>query len=838
MVSPVRRLTVPLCLSCLGLALGAPGAPGADDLPAPPLVTPTPATALSSRDVIVQWTPGADRGDRAEARAGAEVLSRGELDNPAFQLVRTLPGQTPGEAVRQLEADPAVAVAERDSYSVPTAIPDDPLFGELWGLRNDGLGVGGFASAIAGDDIDVDGAWLRTVGDPAVIVADIDSGYRFEHPDLAGVAWSNPGELANGIDDDGNGIVDDLHGADFVGPNSEVTPVIDGDPTDDDLLSGGHGVHTAGTIGARGDNGIGITGVAQDIRIMPLRACARYPSTKDSRCPVSSQINAINYAGDHGARVANMSLSATSFSQAQVNAIAANPQVLFVVAAGNDGVDGDLEPRYPCAYRPHEDALPPQPGAIDNLVCVAATNQADGLAGFSNWGAESVDLGAPGTETLSTYPYVTPLAESFADDDFATAWPPSGASGGFERTAEAPLTSFGMTDRIGPPLAGSVRETTSPPSALPANGGCKLTQTRRVVMAGSEHFRYSVLLDGVPAASAEPAPTPGAGLERRFIELPPEFEAGGTVQLRFRFSAGATPEPESGIWLDDISLVCVEAVGQASGYGFLQGTSMAAPHVSGTAALLFSSRPAATVAEVREALLANVDPVASLTGNTVTGGRLDAARALDAFDTVAPVAPLLTGTDPASPAPEAHPRILGSADERSTVRVYRGFGCGGAPVAEGTAAQLSAPGIAVEVPPDSFRQFSATATDSAANTSPCSEPIAYANSATVPVLTGPYQPGTVTMPPPEAGTSAPPPSPGSDALSCTVPKLAGKTLARARSALAASGCKLGKVIRPRARRGLEQTALVVRSSTPRAGTAAAGAVVAVTLGPKPKRRRH
>ncbi|HEX5714185.1 MAG TPA: S8 family serine peptidase, partial [Solirubrobacterales bacterium] len=534
------RLLPPLIAVLLALLTSAPSAIALQDRPAPPRGAPTAETVRSPDRVIVQWTASADRGDKVAARAEAEVAHAATLGDPDFQLVKVRPGQSPRDAVADLEANPAVAVAERDSYVSTNAVPDDPLFNQLWGLRNEGLGIGGVVGAVAGADIDAAGAWERTVGDPAVVVADIDSGYRFEHPDLADVAWTNPDEVANGLDDDGNGIADDLHGADFIGPNGEA-PGVDGNPTDGDLISGGHGVHTAGTIGAEGDNGIGITGTAQDVRIMPLRACSRFPALEASRCSVASIVAAINYAGEEGARVANMSLGGTgALPQTEANALAANPHVLFVVSAGNDGEDNDEEPRYPCNIEPQLDASPPVPGAIDNVVCVAATDQADGLAGFSDWGATSVDLGAPGTETLSTYPFVTPLAEDFESaGGFATAWPATGADGGFERTDEAPLASFGMTDAIGAPVADTVRETTSAAFTVPPNGGCRLTQTRRVVLGATSSFRYSVLLDGEELAAATPGNTASAGLERRFLDLPAEFKAGGSVQVRFRFSAGA-----------------------------------------------------------------------------------------------------------------------------------------------------------------------------------------------------------------------------------------------------------------------------------------------------------
>jgi subtilisin family serine protease len=793
--------------------VAAPSASALQEQQAPSAAPTTPATVLSPDRVIVQWLPGADHGDKVDARSEADVSFQADLGKREFQLVEVEPGQAPGAAVRELEADPAVAVAERDGYTAPMAIPNDPLFGELWGLRNAGAGIGGFDGAVASSDIAAAAAWDRAVGTPSTVIADIDTGYRFEHPDLAGVAWTNPNEVANGLDDDGDGIVDDLHGADFVGDNGEE-PAIDGNPTDSDLLSGGHGVHTAGTIGASGNNGIGITGVARNARIMPLRVCSRFPALADSRCPVASQIAAINYAGAHGARVANMSLGGTSFSQAQVNAIAQNPQVLFVISAGNDGVNNDSVHHYPCDYTPQTQASPPVSGSIDNIICVAATNQADSLASFSDWGPTSVDLGAPGTETLSTYPYETPVADSFTANDFMAKWPATGADGGFQRTNESPLASFGMTDVVGAPTANSVRETTTAPVAVPANGGCKLNQTRRVVLSGTDHYRYSVLLNGVEQSGAisEPSSTVEPGLDRRFLELPAPFKAGGTVRIRFRFTSGASPAAGDGVWLDDISLVCSQVVGQAHGYGLLQGTSMAAPHVTGAAGLLFSLEPGATVTQVREALLSSVDPNPALSGLTTTGGRLDARAALDAL------VPPGAETEP----PET---ALSSGPPSSTISTTASFGF----------SRVDADGGSFEC-----------RLNQAPTWSPCSSPF----SLTTGIGTQRFEvrakseSGLVDPTPafsvwtvfPIPSPVPPVPSPRAD---CTVPKLAGKSLAQAKTALKSAGCTLGKVTKAKAKakKGHKLPALVVKSSTPRTGTVATG-TVALTLGPKPKKHRH
>jgi subtilisin family serine protease len=913
----VRRLGLTFIVATVAVLLAAPSASAA-------LEQGTrgnaPAAVVFSPDrVIVEWAAGASPAERRVTRAEADVDFARDLGSRRFQLVETEPGQTPREAVRELEADPAVALAARDGYDRLDAIPNDPLFNQLWGLRNTGLGINGFVGALAGRDIDASSAWGRTVGTPATVVADIDTGYRFEHPDLADVAWTNPGEMLDGVDNDGNGIVDDIQGADFIGADGEA-PTVDGDPTDDDLYYGGHGVHTAGTIGAEGNNGIGITGVAQDARIMPLRVCAPLvASTGDHGCLHSSEIAAINYAGAKGARVANMSLGGDVDNPAVAAALAANPQTLFVISAGNDARDNDLVPQYPCSYDP----LAEGKGAVDNVICVAATDQADRLASFSNWGAVAVDLGAPGTETLSAFPVGLPLKEDFELNDFASRWSASGASGGFARTNEAPLTSFGMSDSPGgAPVAGSVRGSTSAPLVLPPGyNDCDLEMTRAVSGSSGSLF-FEVLLDGEPVMGI------GTRTSGRFSHgLLDALGEGGVVTLRFSYTASANPGAGDGVWLDDVRLRCIALVGEADGYAFLQGTSMAAPHVTGAAALLFSLKPSASVTEVRRALLDSVDRVPALAGKTTSGGRLDAAAALDLFDTVPPPSPALTATSPASPAKSTQPRLLGSAQPGTAIDIYANAICSGLPVASGSAAQFAAPGIAVTVGDGTVSEFSARATDLAPLASACSAPISYWHkSDLVPpgppqlLSSAPSSPGPSGTPrilgtaeagstvsiyaglscvglPVTVGSAAeldspgllvevaegvtatfsatatdasdntsacsapisygrpkaadpgrgdgapipiPPPTAGgpSSAPACVVPKLAGKTLARARAALTAAACKLGKVRKPRSPKGKRLAPLVVKSSHPAARARPAGGKVALRLGPKPRKVRR
>jgi subtilisin family serine protease len=799
-----------LAAATLALLLAAPGAS---------------AVVYSPDRVIVQWAAGTAPAERQDARAEAGVDFAADLGSRRFQLVEAEPGQSSSAAIRELRADPAVVLAERDGYAPADAVPDDPLFGQLWGLRNTGQGVWGVGGAVAGADIDALGAWGRTLGTPETVVAVLDSGYRFEHPDLAGTAWTNPGEIpGNGEDDDDNGIADDVRGADFVGSDAEA-PAVDGDPTDDNLISGGHGTHTAGTIAAVGDNGVGVVGVAQGATIMPLRVCSDLDHTLE--CVFSSAIAAINYAGEHGARVANLSFGSPTFSVAIGSAIAANPETLFVVSAGNEQKNNDLAARRPCTVE------------LDNVICVAATDQADQLASFSNWGAKSVDLGAPGTETLSTDTRNSLVEDDFEVDDFAQKWSADGPDGGFVRSDQAPLASFGISAWGGAvPVADSVRASVSAAEALPPGiETCILEFDRATTLVGGR-IRYEVRLDGETAVAIEIGGNTD-GMRREGVVLGDAFVAGGDVDLRFEYVAGPDPQAGEGAWIDNVKLHCPARVGEADGYAFRQGTSMAAPHVAGAAALAFSLKPDATVAEVRQGLLGSVDPVPALAGRTVSGGRLDASAALDLFDAVAPPVPGLSATNPSSPSGNDQPRVIGSAQRGASVEVFANGSCSGAPVAGGSAAGLAGAGIPVEVAEGATTELTVRATDLVPLVSSCSAPIAYTHQKPPPdpdedygggdPAPTPERPLPPSTPAPPAGDPAPP------RAACVVPKLAGLTLAKAKQKLRKAACRVGTVRKLRAARGKPRPPLVVKRSNPGAGARPASGKVGLTLAPRPRK---
>ncbi|MFN5514092.1 MAG: S8 family serine peptidase [Cyanobacteriota bacterium] len=257
----------------------------------------------------------------------------------------------------------------------PTAtFPNDPGFNQLWGLHNTGQS-GGTVDA----DIDAPEAWDIQTGDPNLVIGVIDTGVDYNHQDLVGNIWTNTGEIAgDGIDNDGNGYIDDIRGWDFA--------YNDNDPMD----VYGHGTHVSGTIAGKGNNGVGVTGVAWNAKIMPLKFL-----DDDGYGYTSGAISAIDYATAQGVKITNNSWGGGDFSQALYDAIntAGQQGALFIAAAGNDyGNNNDVSPSYPASYD------------LANIISVASTTRTDALSSFSNIGLTSVDLGAPGSDIYSSTP--------------------------------------------------------------------------------------------------------------------------------------------------------------------------------------------------------------------------------------------------------------------------------------------------------------------------------------------------------------------------------------------------------------------------------------------------
>lgn len=341
-------------------------------------------------DIIVAYKASATAGqmDRARKSVGALKVERiTRFDR--VDLVRIPAGADHSRALGILRRDPAARFAEPNwIHTHDGTVPNDPSFGQLWSLNNVGQPINDSPGSVVDADIDAPEAWDRNTGSGTVFVGVIDQGIDINHQDLVGVV-GNPGEVADGLDNDGNGFVDDVYGWDFVNDDNTV---YDGHGPKE-TLADSHGTHVSGTIGAVGNNGAGVVGVNWSVRLISAKFLGVAGGT------TADAIKAVDYFTDLKARGVNIVATNNSwggggFSQALRDAIerAGAADILFVAAAGNSSSDNDVTPHYPSSY--------------DNasIVAVASFNRFDALSGFSSFGATSVDVAAPGSTVLSTTP--------------------------------------------------------------------------------------------------------------------------------------------------------------------------------------------------------------------------------------------------------------------------------------------------------------------------------------------------------------------------------------------------------------------------------------------------
>ncbi|HET9024093.1 MAG TPA: S8 family peptidase [Burkholderiaceae bacterium] len=343
-----------------------------------------PAYSHVPGEMLVQYRRGVSDSDKERAirRVGGvfvDEVARGSarFDGGDLELLRLPPGLSVAAAMRDVETDPAVEFAEPNWIYRHTATSNDPYFtnGSLWGM----LPTNQYGSQAAK-------AWANEhTCSSTVYVGVIDEGIMIGHPDLAPNIWTNPREIpGNGVDDDLNGYVDDVNGWDFAGNDNTVY-----DGTQDD-----HGTHVTGTIGAVGGNGAGVAGLCWNVKIISAKFLGRNGGT------TANAIKAIDYLNDLKVRqglnlvATNNSWGGGGFSQALKDAIdrAGAANILFVAAAGNSSVNNDASPHYPSSY------------TSANIISVASITASGALSSFSNYGATSVDLGAPGSGIWSTVP--------------------------------------------------------------------------------------------------------------------------------------------------------------------------------------------------------------------------------------------------------------------------------------------------------------------------------------------------------------------------------------------------------------------------------------------------
>ncbi len=557
--------------------------------------------------------------DAAGAQPGAARRVKGI---PNVWRVPVDEGASPAKVARRLAGAEEVVWAVPDVPATTNVMPNDPLFSELWGLSNTGQQVQATPTftGLAGVDLGALGAWGTTQGSADVPVAVVDSGVVMDHPDLE----------ANLRATNGRNFVPDAEGV--------VNPLGYGD-------AHSHGTHVAGTIGAVGNNGLGVTGVNWTVDMTSVRVCDFTGS-----CGYTAE--GLAYAGGQ-ARVVNASVGGPGAGEAATDAIRQHPNTLFVAAAGNDGTDNDEKPQYPCNV------------SLPNVLCVAAIDAAGELASFSNYGARSVDIAAPGVDILSTVPTFT--------DAFAPAIEPSAATPprpvGWTQDPVEQWTVEQLSNGIdyldlsagageeGLPIGNGLEVWTieAPGSFDPPGQLCRLEAFIATDLDdGLEQLQVYYVTDRDPTtpvlAGAISGDTKG-GFEAWRVDL---SGVRGATWAKLAFAV-VRQTGESAPTRVDVSIAnpvvkCIVDQPAGGSYDFMSGTSMAAPQVAGAAALLLAKNPTLTAAQLKRALLTTAVPMASLTGKVTTGGRLDANAALasvaaaSAPDSTSPVK--LTGEVP------------------------------------------------------------------------------------------------------------------------------------------------------------------------------------------------
>jgi len=563
-----------------------------------------------SGEVLVKFRRG--RAPSNASSAGGESFQ--DFGGAGWKVLTLKRGESVDEALSRLRRDPRVSdVTQNHVYNQLSLIPNDTFFNLQWGLRNTGqIFYPNVPAGTPGADVSATSAWDVTTGSYTVRVGVVDTGVAIDNPDLA-------------------------PNIDFLDAHSWVNTSSNGHPTYYDQV--GHGTHVAGIIGATGNDGYGVSGISPHVAIVPLRVLDQ--NGQGSTVAIAS---AFHYAAQHGIKVVNASLGGTEYDAALGSEIVADSGTLFVVAAGNGGGD-DIgsgwsndapgQAIYPCDF------------TAANLICVAASDANDVLAGFSNYGSSSVDLASPGDKIVSTA--IPTGAGAGGAGDYALADSPNGG--------------YGDSDDSWAEMV--------QPLDLNSSTGCSIN-----------YLVFGFLWDSNDVLTVQTSPddstwTDVAGSsfsmpdqESYLSKSVPLGADGQSIHVRFHIGSDAAGT-DDGIYIDNVSVTCngnttpfatdTFAAGDTSRWTFggaqkwgttkvvgnwtyMSGTSMATPSVSGTAALILAHQPSASVARVKDLILASVDAKAAFTGKTVTGGRLNALRALQySNDIAAPTGLAFTG---------------------------------------------------------------------------------------------------------------------------------------------------------------------------------------------------
>ena len=531
-----------------------------------------------SGEILVRFRQGttADQIGALHQALGSTVI--GSISNLRLQRVRLREKMPEDEGLTLYKGAAIVESAEKHALRYTLNTPNDPDLSQQWGITK----------------IKAREAWDITQGNKDIVVAVIDTGMDFRHPDLKDNIWTNAAEAAglSGVDDDKNGYIDDVGGWDFAG-SIAGNPQTDADPMDFD----GHGTHVAGIIAARGNNTTGIAGINWRIKIMPLKVQA----DNDNSLLSFAIIEAIQYAIQNGAKIVNCSFGGSGYSNEEKNAFMdlQRAGILAVCAAGNYTANTDIAggETYPAAYD------------LDNIISVAASDQNDKLATFSNYGLTSVDVMAPGVGIYSTVKEGTAtLAQIKTEGANPIVYPAIG------------MLFAGVTDGNG--ITGVAYDCGKGyPEQFPAGVSGNIA-----LMRGSRDLTLFRFYEKV--RNAQNAGAAGVIVYNNVVDL---FDTnGGTLGSSGDWVPVVSVSMANGAAFKALGTPVVTVINKltVNPYGLKSGTSMAAPHVTGIAGLLLSYCPAVSYTDIKSAIFNTVDKIPAVAGKMVTGGRVNAFAAL------------------------------------------------------------------------------------------------------------------------------------------------------------------------------------------------------------------